>query len=466
MAHIKKRGDSYLIRVGDGYDLEGKQISKHMTWHPPAGMSKAKADREAKRQAALFEEQVKTGMMVDGSIKFADFAQRWFRDYAEEQLRPKTVARYQDLMVRINPAIGHMSMKSIGPVQLMEFYHTLTEVHKNGKFCCRIDMKKYLKKKHMTKEKLAQKSGVSLATLSSVYKRKNIDPAMAQRISEALGKPVEYFFDPAYDDKPLAPKTILHYHRLISSIMSTAVKWQVILANPCDRVAAPKAKQEEAECLDAEQARHLLELLDGVPIQYRTAISMLLFTGMRRGELLGLEWKDVDFTKNIISIRRSSLYLPDRGTFEDETKNNSSRRVIRVPASAMELLKTYRHWQLEQQMSAVDIWQNTGKIFTAADGTPMHPDVLSGWFHDFIRTTDLPPIHLHSLRHTNATLAIANGIAVTTVAGQLGHASPTTTMKIYAHAIQSAQAAAADMMDELLKMPTSKPKRGRPRKAI
>ena len=179
-----------------------------------------------------------------------------------------------------------------------------------------------------------------------------------------------------------------------------------------------------------------------------------------------LEWKDVDFTKNIISIRRSSLYLPDRGTFEDETKNNSSRRVIRVPASAMELLKTYRHWQLEQQMSAVDIWQNTGKIFTAADGTPMHPDVLSGWFHDFIRTTDLPPIHLHSLRHTNATLAIANGIAVTTVAGQLGHASPTTTMKIYAHAIQSAQAAAADMMDELLKMPTSKPKRGRPRKAI
>ena len=140
--------------------------------------------------------------------------------------------------------------------------------------------------------------------------------------------------------------------------------------------------------------------------------------------------------------------------------------MIRVPASAMELLKTYRHWQLEQQMSAVDIWQNTGKIFTAADGTPMHPDVLSGWFHDFIRTTDLPPIHLHSLRHTNATLAIANGIAVTTVAGQLGHASPTTTMKIYAHAIQSAQAAAADMMDELLKMPTSKPKRGRPRKAI
>ena len=190
MAHIKKRGDSYLIRVGYGYNMEGKQISKHMTWRPPAGMSKAKADREAKRQAALFEEQVKSGMMVDGSIKFADFAQRWFRDYAEEQLRPKTVARYQDLMVRINPAIGHMSMKSIGPVQLMEFYHTLTEVHKNGKFCCRIDMKKYLKKKRMTKEELAQKSGVSLTTLSSVYKRKNIDPAMAQRISEALGKPV------------------------------------------------------------------------------------------------------------------------------------------------------------------------------------------------------------------------------------------------------------------------------------
>lgn len=459
MAHIKKRGDTYLIRVGDGYNLEGKQISRHKTWKPPKGMSAAAAAREVKKQAALFEEQVKNGQVVDGTIKFADFAERWFRDYAEPQLRPRTVARYRELMTRINPAIGHMQIQSIGPVHLMEFYRQLSDVHKTGKYRCRIDLKAHLKSRHITKEAFSKQCEVSQTTLTQVYHGKNVDPAVAERISEALGKPLSQLFETAYAEKPLAQKTILHYHRLISSIMSTAVKWQVILSNPCDRVAAPKVRQQEAACLDADQAIELLELLDGQPIQYRTAVSVLLFTGMRRGELLGLEWKDVDFTRNIISIRRSSLYLPDRGTFEDETKNASSNRVIRVPATAMELLKTYRMWQLEQQMEHLDIWQNSGKVFTAADGSPMHPDVLSGWFHDFIRTTDLPPIHLHSLRHTHATLAIANGVAVTTVAGQLGHASPTTTMKIYAHAIQSAQAAAADVMEQLLTQP--RPRRGR-----
>ena len=106
--------------------------------------------------------------------------------------------------------------------------------------------------------------------------------------------------------------------------------------------------------------------------------------------------------------------------------------------------------QAQQKLSLGSLWKDSGKVFTALDGSPMHPDTLSGWFHDFIRGTDLPQIHLHSLRHTNATLNIANGISVTTVAGQLGHANASTTTKIYAHAIKSAQAAAADMMDDLL----------------
>ena len=105
---------------------------------------------------------------------------------------------------------------------------------------------------------------------------------------------------------------------------------------------------------------------------------------------------------------------------------------------------------MEQRLALGEHWSYTEYIFTAQDGTPMHPDTLSGWFRDFIKKTDLPQIHIHSLRHTNATLSIANGVAVTTVAGQLGHANATTTTKIYAHSIKSAQAAAADMMDDLL----------------
>ena len=115
MATIKKRGNSYLIRCYDGYDQNGKQIERTMTWKIPAGMSEKKAEKEAQHEAALFEERVRTGQTAERKIKFADFADKWFSDYAEVQLRPKTVARYKGLMERINPAIGHIYLDRLRP---------------------------------------------------------------------------------------------------------------------------------------------------------------------------------------------------------------------------------------------------------------------------------------------------------------------------------------------------------------
>ncbi len=457
MANVTKRGNSYLIRISAGYDTAGKQIVKSMTWKIPAGMSERKAEKEAMREATLFEEKVRNGQIADGRVKFQDFTERWFRDYAEIQLRPRTVARYRELTGRIYPAIGHLYIDKIRPAHLMDFYKDLTTSTISTKYHCSIDLKARLKESKTTKEKFAERAGVSVAVLSSIYQGKNVEGESAQKVAGALGVPVETIFDLVNTEKTLSGKTILHYHRLISSIMQTAVKWQVIVSNPCERVDPPKVQQKNAEYLEAEEAIQLLTLLDDpdVPIQYRTAVTVLLFTGMRRGELLGLKWSDIDFEKQTVNISRSSLYLPGKGVFEDETKNDSSNRVIKIPTAALTSLRSLRLWQTRQRFSLGENWNYTEYVFTALDGTPMHPDTLSGWFHKFIQGTDLPQIHIHSLRHTNATLNIANGVAVTTVAGQLGHANATTTAKIYAHSIKSAQAAAAEMMDTLL-TPTRK----------
>jgi len=452
MANITKRGNSYSIRVSAGYDTSGKQIVKTMSWKPPVGMSEKKAEKEALREAMLFEEKVRNGQIADGRIKFQDFADRWFSDYAETQLRSRTVVRYRELTRRIYPVIGHLYIDKIRPAHLMNFYKELSATTISTKYHCKIDFKARLKEIGLSKTECAEKAGVSLAVLSSIYQSKNIETESAQKIAAALNVPIETLFDPINTEKTLSSKTVLHYHRLISSIMQTAVKWQVIVSNPCERVDPPKIQQKTAEYLEAEEAIRLLELLEenSVPIQYRTAVTVLLFTGMRRGELLGLKWPDIDFDKQTISISRSLLYLPGKGVFEDETKNVSSNRVIKIPSTATASLRSLRVWQMEQRLALGEHWSYTEYIFTAQDGTPMHPDTLSGWFRDFIKKTDLPQIHIHSLRHTNATLSIANGVAVTTVAGQLGHANATTTTKIYAHSIKSAQAAAADMMDDLL----------------
>lgn len=450
MATIKKRGNSYLFRCYVGYNATGKQIEKTMTWNIPEGMSERKAEKEAQHQAALFEERVRNGQVADSRIKFEDFANKWFTDYAETQLRSTTISRYKSLMERINPAIGHLYLDKIRPAHLMAFYKELSETQTNTKVHCKIDFRDHLNKEHITKEKCAKISGVALSVISSIYQGKNIERNSAQKICSALNLKLNSAFEEVDEGKTLSTKTIQHYHRLISSIMHSAVKWQYIISNPCDRVNPPKATKSEIEYLDNVQAKHLLDLLKAAPTHYRCAIEVLLFTGMRRGELLGLEWSDIDFDRQLIQIQRSSLYLKERGIFEDETKNYSSNRVIKAPLSAINALCSMKAWQAQQKLSLGSQWKDSRKIFTSLDGSPMHPDTLSGWFRDFIAETDLPSIHLHSLRHTNATLNIANGVAVTTVAGQLGHANASTTTKIYAHAIMAAQAAAADMMDNLL----------------
>ena len=303
---------------------------------------------------------------------------------------------------------------------------------------------------NLQQQELAEQTGLGICTIRSAMHGNSIATKSAQRISDALGKPLGKVFVPSEPLEPLDPETIRKYHRVISTILGTAVKQQVIFSNPCERVELPKPTQKDALYLDENDTAQLLEHLQSAPIPYRVAIELLLYTGMRRGELCGLEWKDINFETGVIQIRRTSQYLPGQGVFTDETKTRKSSRAIKASASALALLRSYRTWQLEQRLQIGDQWQEHDRLFTTWNGKPMHPDTLSGWFHDFIKDTGLPQIHLHSLRHTNATLLIAAGTNLPTVAKRLGHADTTTTSKIYAHAIQSADAAAAETLDDLL----------------
>jgi integrase len=166
--------------------------------------------------------------------------------------------------------------------------------------------------------------------------------------------------------------------------------------------------------------------------------------------LLGLEWKDIDFQNHIISVRRTSQYLPKRGIFTKGTKNDSSIRVLKLSDIVFDLLREYRQWQTEERLKVGSQWQTTDRLFTAWNGSPMHPDNLTGWFETFIKRTDLPYVSIHNLRHTNATLMIASGADIRTVSKRLGHAQTTTTLNIYSHAIQSADEAAAASLGNIL----------------
>ncbi len=453
MATIEKRNNSYRITVACGYDVNGKQIRHRMTYTPEKGMTAKQIEKEVQRQAVLFEEKCQSGNVLDGNIKFSDFAELWFND-RKKDFRPKTYARYLSMLPRINAAIGHLRLDRIQPLHLRQFYDNLSEggIRQDTKYKCSIDICTYMKDNKLTGAELSRQSGLPTTTVTALKKGENVAYKSAVKLSEYMKQPLDTLFTPVSSGKPLAAKTVLHHHRLISSILSTAVEWGVLFSNPCERTKPPKVEQKEPKYLDEIQAAALLDLLEAEDTAYKTMIRLLLFTGLRRGELLGLEWSDIDFDNKTMQICRSSLYLPDKGIFEDDTKNDTSNRIIKLSQTAIDDLQKYKIWQLERCLEMGDRWHCSDRIFTNSEGLPLNPDTLSSWFSKFVKAHSdvLPTVTIHSLRHTNATLQIAGGVPLTTVAKRLGHADTVTTSKIYAHAIKSADEAAAETLENLL----------------
>ncbi|MDQ5983893.1 MAG: Tyrosine recombinase XerC [Eubacteriales bacterium SKADARSKE-1] len=451
MATIQKRGSTYRIRVSLGYDNEGKQIIKSKTLKLEPGMTSKQVEKELERQSILFEEKCKAGQVMDDNIKFSEFYKHWLKDYAEIQLKKKTLARYRDLMKRILPAIGHMKISKIQPHHLLALYNNLAEkgIRDDYKYTPCSKFKELLKEKQVTKVALSKRAEVSISTLNSCTSGKNVTYKNAVKISNALNVNIDDIFSLDNVSIGLSSKTILHHHRLISSIMSTAVEWQVIFSNPCDRVKPPRVIKKEATYLDEKETAKLLECLKRENLKYRTIIEVFLYTGIRRGELCGLIWDDIDFENKLIHIDKSSLYLASEGIFEDSTKNASSNRVIKISDTLIASLKEYRIWQNTQRIALGSRWQCSNKIFTAENGSPINPDTISSWFKKFTKENDLPNISVHSLRHTNATLMLASGTNLRTVANRLGHSKTSTTSDIYAHAIKTADEAAAETLQDL-----------------
>lgn len=248
----------------------------------------------------------------------------------------------------------------------------------------------------------------------------------------------------------LSPKSILEHHRLISKILNTAVRWELINNNAARRADPPSVPYQEWKCLDVEEVKRMLFLLHGEPVQYRVMITLLVYTGMRRGELCGLEWKDIDFEHSTLTISRSSQYIGNKQLITKDPKTKAGIRKLSMSATISTLLSDYQRWQEKEKEKVGDQWIETGRLFTQWNGKPIYPDTLTAWFPDFLKRHGLPKVTLHSLRHSNATLMIAEGTDIRTVSNRLGHAQTSTTLNIYAHALKSRDQEAAKMLDMAL----------------
>lgn len=451
MATVTQRNGTYKITVSCGYDITGKQIRRSMTWKPAPNMTKKQIEKELNNQMVRFEDKVRNGECLDGKMKLSDFMAIWFKDYAEKELKPKTVEHYKTLSERVGQALGHLKLEAVNRHHIMSFYDNLQEenIRKDIRFRCLIDLKAYRKENKLKKIDISTSAAVSLATLDTMEKGGNVTMQSAEKLCAALGLKMNKTFAPV-ENKTLSAKTIRLYHAFLSSVFSKAVEWEMIKSNPCALAKPPKLENKEPSSLEQDEVKQMLAALENESIQNRTMVQMLVFIGMRRGELLGLKWSDIDFNNKLISIRRTLHYTPHKGTYTTEPKTKASERVIKLPNTVIDILNTYKAWQSRERLKVGDRWKNENYIFTRFDGSPVNPDYLSGWFKSFVRNNNLPEdTHIHSLRHTNASILISEHTPITTVAKRLGHADATTTAKIYAHAIRSADEAAAEVIDNV-----------------
>ena len=455
MATVKERpgktGTSYLIRVSCGYDTKGRQVVQSMTWKPSPDMTPKQIKKELERQAVLFEEKCNAKEVGSGAVKFQNFAEEWFKKYAEPNLRPRTVARLHDLEERTYTAIGHIRIDRLTARQVQAFIDNLGEAGISKR-------KEYAKPKDsfteclksMTQKELSSISGVSPSTISSLCRGGNVTLAIADKLSAALKSNTRDLFTVKHGDEKLSPKTIQHYLSFVSGVMDYAVRFELIPSNPCKRVVIPTAPKKEKEVYTLQEAQVFLESLESAPIKYKAFFVLAIYGGLRRGELLGLEWKDVDFKNHTIQIQRTSQYLAERGTYTDMTKTEKSRRTLKLPAEVFCALKQLRAEQSQERLLSGDLWTASDRLFVGELGAPLHPNTPYHWLSRWCQQTGQRFLGIHAFRHLNASLLINSGVDVRTVSASLGHSTATTTLNIYAHTFEEAQARASEAVADLL----------------
>lgn len=367
MATIKKRGDSYLIRVSCGYDINGKHMEQSMTWKPEKGMTPKQIKKEVERQATLFEEACNYGYKTS-AIKFQELAEEWFEEYANLNLRHTTLYRMRNITHRVYPLLGHLRIDKITVRHIQGFINSLA------------------------------KEGANINT-----------------------------------GKPLSRKTIIHHLTFISDVFSYAIRSGLVSDNPCSKVIIPKGESKEKEIYSQEEMMKLLSLMQDQPLKYRVFFFLLAYSGFRRAEMLGLEWKDVDFDNRTISVRRTANYVSGVGTYTDTTKTRRSQRTLKIAVQIIEMLRDFQDEQADEALRLGDKWVDTDRIFTRWNGETMGSHTPYKWLRDLCDANELPFYGIHSFRHFAASSMISAGIDVTTVSGALGHCNSATTLNIYSH---------------------------------
>ena len=289
----------------------------------------------------------------------------------------------------------------------------------------------------------------------SQHIKNHIKPAMGAIKLEALNAHTIQGF---YNDlgkhtgcKPgLSPKTVKNIHGVLHKALQQAVKIGYLKFNPADACELPMMERREIKPLDDAAISAFMKAVQGHP--FETVYLVTLFTGMRRGEVLGLTWECVDLERGTILINKQLQNIPGKpGEFRLASTKNGKGRTITAAASVVKLLKKHRAHQNEMRLRAGELWVDSGFVFTDELGKHLSPSTVYHRYKKLVASIGLPDARLHDLRHSYAVASLRAGDDIKTVQGNLGHHAAAFTLDVYGHVTEDMKQASANRMEEYIR---------------
>ncbi len=387
---IPKDNGTYLIRVSLGLDASGKQISRSKTFKPSKpNLSYQKLNKEIDAFIADFEREAREEKdnKRPEKMTFLEFADEYL-EVKKSSLSPNTFVFYKRIIeTELIPKFGKMKLREIRTYHVQQFILYLTT-----------------------------------------------EKSRSDGIEGNIG-----------------PSTVRRYTTVLRSILTLAYKLEYTDDDVGNsrRIEFPKETNVELNVYTIEEVDSILEALKSEPINIRTLIEIAIFTGMRRGEIVGLKWADIDLERQKISVKRS-IYKPKDGKAQEkEPKSRNGIRTISIPEHLCHTLIEYREQQNRHISYMGDAWKNLDYVFTEEDGYVMNPHTPTKQFSKFLKRHNIRHLKFHGLRHTSATMLLANGCDIKTVSARLGHSDIETT-GIYVHALESTDRLAAQTFDNFI----------------
>lgn len=365
----------------------GKNASGNYIRHNKTVRCKTK--KEAEMELAKFQVEVEAGAYISPhKLTLAAFIDEWKEKYALKALETKTLSTYLKMLnQRIIPILGHLRLDEIKPLHIASL---LSELGKDGN------------------RRDGKEGGLSSGTLQ-------------------------------------------YAHRVMKNVFSRAVEWKVIKSNPVANIKAPKVVHKENFVYDEDEIELLFKALENEPYHWRMMITLALTTGLRRGELVGLEWEHVNLEKGIVHVKQSITEFSNGRPIIKEPKTKKSKRSIHLSDSMLLELKEYYAFCKDEWDKLRETRDNEHFfVFFNQHGRAFYPESPYLWFRTFLKKHKLRYIRFHDLRHTSATLLISQGVHAKIISERLGHANIGTTMNIYGHVIAKADKDAANKFDAML----------------